>query len=144
MSRLKQTGLATAAAIAFLGMPIAPAFAAGPLLFAPFILGRHVLGAMARLATLPLIAASAGASEAPPPASYPPARAYYAPPNYYARPGGYYPTPAVYYAPAVSYARPMPRFYASPRGYYAAPTRYGGVYGAQVFYRSRGNAYRRR
>ncbi len=49
MSRLKQIGLATAAAIAFLGMPITPAFAAGPLLFAPFILGRHVLGAMARL-----------------------------------------------------------------------------------------------
>jgi hypothetical protein len=141
---LKQTGLATAAAAALLALPVTPAAAAGPLLFAPLFLGRHVLGAVARLATLPLIAASVGASESPPPASYAAPRGYYAPPNYYARPAGYYPAPQVYYPPVVSYARSMPRYYAAPRSYYAPPARYAAPYGSQVFYRSRGIAYRRR
>jgi hypothetical protein len=144
MSGLKQTGLAAATVVALLGIPITPAVAAGPLLLAPLILGRHLLGAVASLAILPLVAASAAVSEDPSPASYPPPRGYYAPPTYYGRAAGYYPAPQVYYPPALSYARPMPRLYAPSRGYYAPPMRYSGAYGAQVFYRSRGFGYRRR
>ena len=139
----KQTGLAIAVAVALLALPITPAVAAGPLLLAPLILG-HFLGAVTRLAILPLIAASAGVSENPPPASYAPPRGYYAPPNYYARPTGYYPAPQVYYPPVLSYARPMSRYYVSPRSYYAPPPHYAAFYGSQVFYRSRSTAYRRR
>ena len=141
----KQTALAAATAIALLYMPITPAVAAGPLIFAPLALGQHVLGAIARLATLPLAAASAAASGGQPPASYPPASGYGRPPGYYAPPSGYYyPAPQVYERPALSYARPMPRLYEPPRGYYASPTRYSGFYGAQSSFRSRGFAYRRR
>ena len=147
----KQTALAAATAIALLCMPIQPAAAAGPLLFGPLALGWHVIGAVARLATLPLAVASAAVSGQQPPASYPPTpgyggpAGYYAPPNYYPRPPGYYyPAPQVYYRPALSYARPMSRLYEPPRGYYASPTRYSGSYGSQVSYRSRGVTYRRR
>jgi hypothetical protein len=141
---LKPTGLATVTAAALLAMPVAPALAAGPLLLAPFILGRHVLGAVAQLVTLPLIAATAGAPESPAPASYTSARGYYLPPNYHWRPTGDYPPPQIYYPPALSYARPLPRFYAYPRTYYPPRTGYVGSYGSQVLYRSRGAPYRRR
>lgn len=146
--RLTAAAVATAA---LLLIPTRPAAAAGPLLLAPFALG-HIIGAVARLAALPLIA-SAAASEGQPAASYPPtpaygggAAGYYAPPNYYAQPPGYgyYPAPQAYYRPAPSYGRPMPRFYGPPGGYYSARTRYSGSYGAHVSYRSGGFGYRRR
>ena len=155
MPALKQTVLAVAATAALLCLPITPAAAAGPLLLAPWILG-HVIGAGVRLATLPLVAASsavaAGQSQAP----YPPTPGYYgppgyyAPPNYYARPPvnyappAYYPAPQAYYRPVLAYVPPMPRFYAPTRGYYAPRASHSGSYGAQVFYRSGGFAYRRR
>ena len=95
MPGLKQTVLAAAATAAFLCLPTRPA-AASPLLFAPWALG-HVIGAAARLATLPLVAASAAISAAQPAAPYPPSPGYYgrpagyiAPPNYYAGPPAYY------------------------------------------------------
>jgi len=145
MPGCKQTAVAATTAIALLCAPITPAAAAGPLIFAPLALGQHVLGALARLATLPLAVASAAASGGQPPASYPPANGYGRPPGYYAPPPGYYyPAPQVYDRPALSYARPMPRLYEPPRGYYASPTRYSGFYGAQSSFRSRGFAYRRR
>ena len=148
MLRLKPTILATIAAALIACLPMRPAAAAGPLLFAPWALGHIVL---------PLIAASVAAS-AQPQAPYPPgpgyyagAPGYYAPPNYYARPPsyfgssqGYYPAPQAYYRPALAYAAPMPRFYAPTHGYYGPRASYAGSYGAQVFYRSGGFAYRRR
>jgi hypothetical protein len=140
----KPTGLVIAAAVALLAIPVTPAVAAGPLLLAPLILGRHVLSAVAQLAILPLIGASAGAPESPPAASYAPPRGYYSAPNYYGRPTGYYPAPQVYYPPVYSYARPISRFYVSPRSYYAPRMHYATSYGSQVFYRSRGTPYRRR
>jgi hypothetical protein len=157
MPGLKQMVFAAAATAALLCLPVTPAAAAGPLLFAPWALG-HIIGAGARLATLPLVVASAAASAAQPQAPYPPTPSYYggpagyyAPPNYYARPpvyyaqpSGYYPAPQAYYRPTLAYAPPMPRFYAQPRGYYAPRTPYSGSYGAQVFSRSGGIAYRRR
>jgi hypothetical protein len=156
MPALKQTVLAAAATAALLCLPITPAAAAGPLLFAPWVLG-HVIGAGVRLATLPLVVASSAASAGQPQAPYPPTPSYYgppgyyAPPNYYARPPlyfgssqGYYPAPQAYYRPALAYAPPMPRFYAPTHGYYGPRASYAGSYGAQVFYRSGGFAYRRR
>ena len=156
MPALKQTVLAAAATAALLCLPITPAAAAGPLLFAPWVLG-HVIGAGMRLATLPLAVASSAASVGQPRAPYPPTPGYYggppgyyAPPNYYARPPvnygppGYYPAPQAQYRPARAYAPPMPRFYAPTRGYYAPRASYSGSHGAQGSYRSGGFAYRRR
>jgi hypothetical protein len=157
MPALKQTVVAAAATAVLLCLPLTPAAAAGPLLFAPWALG-HVIGAAARLATLPLVVASAAASAVQPQAPYPPSPGYYvgppgyyAPPNYYARPPvyyaprpGYYPAPQAYYRPALAYAPPMPQVYAQPRGYDASRTSYSGSSGAQAFYRSGGFAYRRR
>jgi len=132
MRGLKQTVFAAAASAGLVCLPITPA-AAGPLLFAPWALG-HVVGVAARLATLPLVLASAAASAGqpqapypptpgyyggPPPGYYPPPNYYAGPPGYYTRPPGYYPAPQAYYRPALAYARPMPQFYAQPRGYYA-------------------------
>jgi hypothetical protein len=134
MPAFKQTVFAAAATAALVCLPIRPAAAAGPLFFAPWALG-HVIGAGLRLATLPLVVASAAASAGQPQAPYPPTPGYYGvppsyyTPNYYAQPPGYYPAPQAYYRPALAYARPMPQFYAQPRGYYA---------------RSGGFAYRRR
>ncbi len=156
MPALKQTGFAAAATAALLCLPVTPA-AAAPFIFAPWALG-HVIGAGVRLATLPLVVASAVASAGQPQAPYPPSpgyyggpSGYYAPPNYYARPPvyyapppAYYPAPQAYYRPALAYASPMPRYYAQPRGYYAPRTPYPGSYGAQGFYRSGGFVYRRR
>ena len=157
MPGLKQTVFAAAATAALLCLPITPAAAGGPLLFAPWALG-HIIRAGAMLATLPLVVASAAASADQPPAPYAPTpgyyggpAGYYAPPNYYARPpasyarpAGYYPAPQAYYQPALAYARPMQQFYAQPRGYYAPRTPYPGSYGAHVFDRSGGFVYRRR
>ena len=144
------------AATATLMLPIAPAAAAGPWIFAPWALG-HVIGAAARLATLPLAIASATTypqqAATPYPAGpgyYGAPGAYYGPPNYYARPAayyaqppGYYPAPQAYYRPALAYAPPMQRFYAQARGYYAPPAPYSGSYGAQFMHRSGGFTYRR-
>jgi hypothetical protein len=158
MLGLKQTVYAAAAAVTLFCLPVAPAVAGGPLLFAPWALG-HIIVAGARLATLPLVMASAVASAAQPPAQYPQAPGYYggpagnyAPPNYYARPSayyppppGYYPAPQAYYRPAVAYAPPMPQLYAQPRGYYSTRMPYSGSYGAQgFFHQSGGFAHRGR
>jgi hypothetical protein len=143
MPGLKQTVFAAVATAAIVCLPIRPAAAAGPLLFAPWALGHIVL---------PLILASAAAS-AQPQAPYPPSPGYYGgapgypPPNYYARPPSYYaPSPGypqAYYRPPLSYAPSMPRFYARPRGYYPSRPPYYGAYGGQGSYRSGGFGYRR-
>jgi hypothetical protein len=158
MPGLKKTVFAAAATAALSCLPVTPAAAAGPLLFAPWVLGR-VIVAGARLATLPLIAASAAISAAQPPAQYPPNPGYYggpagnyAPPNYYAPPPAYYPPPPGYYAapqayyrPAVAYAPPMPQLYAQARGYYSPRMPYSGSYGARgFFHQSGGFAHRGR
>jgi hypothetical protein len=156
MPGLKLTVFAAATAAALLCTPATPANAAGPLLLAPLVLG-HVLRAVARLATLPLVVASAaGSGDQPAAPPYPPAPGYYRgsagyyanyppAPVYYPPAPSYYPTrPQVYYRPAPSYARPMPRFYEPPRGYYASRMRYSGSHGAPHFYRSGRFAYHRR
>jgi len=156
MPGLKQTVFAATATAALLWLPVKPA-AANPLFFAPWVLG-HVIVAGARLAALPLVAASAAASALQAPAQYPPTPGYYggptdtAPPDYYPRAPayyppspGYYPAPQAYYRPAVAYAPPIPQFYAQPRGYYRARMPYSGSYGARVFSRqAAGFAYRGR
>jgi hypothetical protein len=134
-------------ATALLCAHVAPAMAAGPLLFAPWLLGRHVVGAVARLATLPLVAASAATSVPPPGMAYSPPVGYYgyAQPAYYPPPSTYYAPPRTYYAPVASYPYySAPGYYGSPRGYFAPAPRYSGYYGAQTSYRSRGYSYRRR
>jgi hypothetical protein len=157
MPGLKRTVFAAAATAALLSLPITPAVAGGPLLFAPWALG-HVIGAAARLATLPLVVASEAASALEPLAPYPPTPGYYggpaayhapsgyyaSPPVYYAPAPGYYPAPQAYYRPPLAYAPPMPRLYASARGYYSPRAPYSGSYGAHAFHRSGGFSYRRR
>jgi hypothetical protein len=113
---MKRTLLAVAGAMALIAAPIAPAAAAGPLLFAPMVLG-HVLGAMARLATLPLLAAS----QIPAP-YYPPQQGYYAGPQPSYQPS--YSPPPAYYG-----AGPPPQYYAPPRRDYVPYARYAGAYG---------------
>jgi hypothetical protein len=134
--------LAAAAAAALLCMPVTPAAAAGPLLLLPAL--GHAVAAMARLATLPLIAASS-----PPPARYPlppvynaAGRGYYAP-GYPAAPRVSYAPPVAYYAPPQSYYRPA-QVYSWPRRDYAPTARYSGWNGAHASYRSSGFGYRRR
>jgi hypothetical protein len=163
MSGFKHAALSLAGAVALAGLPITPAAAAGPLLFAPLALG-HVLGAMARLATLPLISAAqfqapapAGYPAAPayaagpqgyyPPAQgyYPPAPAYYPPvQSYYPQASAYYAPRPVYYPPSPRYAPASPRFERPARGDYAPYARYAGSYAPHVAYRSGGYGYRRR
>jgi len=110
MHGLKRITLAGSAAAALLCIPITPAVAAGPLLLLP-VLG-HAVAAMARLATLPLIAASAQS-----PAPYAQRPLYNAAaPNYYAPPG-YIASPRVSYAPPVAY-------HAAPYPYYRATQLY--------------------
>jgi hypothetical protein len=126
MPGLKQTIFAVAATAALLCLPVTPAAAAGPLLFAPWVLG-HIIRAGVTLATLPLAVASAASGQQPPPPGYYGGQpGYYAPPNYYARPPGYYArppgyyrAPQSYYRPALAHARPMPQSYAQARGYHA-------------------------
>jgi hypothetical protein len=134
--------------------PVAPAAAAGVV---PWIVGRHVVGAVLGLATLPFAVASAALS-ADQQAPYPTtpdytgsSPGYYAAPNYYARLQPYYrPAPPYYagqqpyYRPAFSYGRALPRFYGAARGYYAPRARYTASYGAHFPYRSGSSAYRRR
>jgi hypothetical protein len=139
MPGLKQTFFAAAATAGLLCVPSMPA-AAGPLLFAPWVLG-HIIRAGVGLATLPLAIASAVSAQQPPtpgyyggqPGSYGGQPGYYAPPNYYARPPGYYARtpgyyrpPQAYYRPGLAYARPMPQFYAHARGYH--PPSHGFAY----------------
>jgi hypothetical protein len=150
---LGKKALVAAIAVVTLGLTAtAPASAAG--LFLPWILGRHVVGAVVELATLPLAVASSMAQPAAPYPSAPSygaapgygARASYYPgtPAYYARPPADYAGPSGYYRPPVSYARSAPRFYEPPRGYSAQRTRYTGGYGAHVPYQPGRFAYRRR
>jgi hypothetical protein len=146
MRAVKQIARATFAT-ALLCAPLAPATAAGPLLFAPWLLGRHVVGAVARLATLPLAAASAATSIPPLGMAYSPPGGYYGygQPAFYPPPSTYYAPPRTYYPPVASYSYYSgPGYYGSPRGYYAPAARYSGYYGAQASYRSRGYSYRRR
>jgi hypothetical protein len=155
MPGCKQTALA-ALTVTLVCTPITPAAAAGPLLIAPLLLG-HVIGAMARVAALPFVAASSRAWQQAPayaaasgydraPPGY-----YHAPSNYYAQPpvsyvpaSRYYAGPQSYFRPAPSYAQAMPRYYPPARGDYAPRARYSGAYGAHVPYRSNGFVYRRR
>ena len=155
MVGLKKAFFAASAVAALAFGPVAPAAAAG---LVPWIVGRHVVGAVLGLATLPFAVASAALSADQPATPYPPTPDYggpspgaYALPNDYARPPmyyapapAYYPGPQAYYRPRVLYARPMPRFYEAPRGYYAPRPRYTASYGAHVPYRSGSFAYRRR
>ena len=143
MRAVKQIARA-AIVTALLCVPMAPAMAAGPLLFAPWLLGDHVLGAVARLATLPLVVASAATSAPPPAVAYSPPGGYYGQPAYYPPPSAYYGASQAYYPGTVSYPYSAPRYYGPPRGYYAPASRYSGYYGAQASYRSRGYSYRRR
>ena len=154
MRGLKQTVLAAAATAALVCIPVKPAAAAGPLLFAPFVLA-HVIGAVATLAAISSAAAYGGQQPSPAP-GYAEPGGYYPPPAYappaYAPPAGYYPapqayyrpTPRAYYLPAPSYAVPMQRYYQQPRGYYAPRVRYSGSHGAHYSYRTGGVGYRRR
>jgi hypothetical protein len=143
MGALKQTAL-TAMAGVLVCSPLTPAVAAGPLLFAPLILGGRLIGAATRLATLPLIAASAAVSVPAPPAAYAAAGGYYAPPIYYPRAPQYYGAPQAYYPAAGPNAYSAPRYYPPSQRYYAPAPRYSGYYGAQAAYGSRGYSYRRR
>jgi hypothetical protein len=152
-----------AVATVLLCVPIAPAFAGGPLLLAPLAWGgRHLIAAAVGLATLPYAVASLAAQAAPGyptptyptyagPAGYPGSYpgpdyagpTYYSyPPAYYAAPPSYYSGPSVY-RPAVGYPHVAP--YASPpyRPYYAPRMPYAGYYGARTAYRARGAGYRR-
>jgi hypothetical protein len=137
--------LVAAIAVGTLGLTAtAPASAVGP--FLPWILGRHLVGAVVGLATLPLAVASTMAQPATPyPApGYGGAPGYGARPSCYAGPPAYYAGPSGYYRPPVSYARSAPRFYEQARGYSAPRTRYTGGYGAHVPYQPGRFAYRRR
>jgi hypothetical protein len=122
MAKLKLTAVAAIAA-SLPWLTAAPAAVAGPWLV-PWAVG-HVIGAAARLATLPIMAAAAASSagappppvtpapywaDAPPPVRYP-SPGYYGPPSYYAPPVAYYAPPQGYNAPPVTY-------YGSPQHYY--------------------------
>ncbi len=132
MPGLKKTVFAAIATAAIVCLPIRPAAAAGPLLFAPWALG-HIVASV--------IVASAAAVAQPQvpypvnPSYYGGAPGYYAPPNYYPRPPGYYaPSPGYYpqpyYRPALAYAPAMPRL------------PYYGPYGGRASYRSGGFGHR--
>jgi hypothetical protein len=150
---LARKSLVAAIAVGTLGLiAAAPAAAVGP--FIPWILGRHLVGAVVGLATLPLAVASSMAQPAVP---YPPAPSYGGTPGYITQPGhysgapGYYSRSPAYYAPPQgynrppsSYARAAPRFHEPLRGYSAPRARYTGGYGAHVPYQPGRFAYRHR
>jgi hypothetical protein len=158
MPNLKLTVATVAAVLAWL--PAAPAAVAGPWLV-PWALG-HVIGAAARVATLPIIAASAASSAGPPPTPYwtgyaappvhyPPA-GYYGAPAYYVPPTAYHSAPVGYYGgpqrgyPAYAYRSWAPYVRAVPQPFarYSVPgMRYSEPYGGAVVARSRDFAYRR-
>ena len=165
MRTIRQTALAAVTVTTLACLPITPAAAAGPL-FIPWAVG-HVIGAAARLATLPLVIASAATAGAPPaygaatayaaaPGYNTVSGAYYAPPMYYRQPGwsvppGYYAAPTPYYPEprysAAPFYRPSAgawgRFPEARRGYSAPGMRYAGSHGGQIFGRSRGFSSRR-
>jgi hypothetical protein len=136
MLKLRQVIFGFAAASAMALLPMAPAMAGGHGFGSlnPFGLGRGVLGAAVRLATLPLAIASAVVSGAQSVAPYPAA-------GYGGAANGY--------APQVSYAGPRPYYaanpgyYAAPRGYYAPRPYYAGHPGnyGHGYYRAGGNSY---
>jgi hypothetical protein len=151
MRTLKGSILAAVAVAALTLVPIASA-SASPFIV-PWLLGRHAIGAVVGLATLPLAIASAAAGQ--PEGPYPAAPVYSGGPGYGGAPG-YYPPAPVYYAPrsayypgTAGYYRPpgysaRPRFYEAPRGYAAPRARYTSGYGAHVPSRSGSFSYRRR
>jgi hypothetical protein len=105
--------------------------------------GHGLFGAVAALATLPIVIVSAAVSAiAQAPLAFgaeayggaPPA--YYAPPPYYAPPA-YYAPPPVYYPRA-------PVYYAAPSAYYAPRPVYYGAYAGRSFYGGGGYPYPRR
>ena len=135
----------SAVAAALASLTAAPAAVAGPWL-APWALG-HLIGAAARLASLPIVAASVASSAGQPPPPVAPApygagyaatpagyaaAGYYAPPAYYVpQPAYYVPQPAyyvpppAYYAPSLAYYRGVPRYYAASA--YRSPAPYRGT-----------------
>jgi len=152
MPKLKLTAVAVLTATA--SLLTAPAVA-GPWL-APWALG-HVIGAAARLATRPIIAASAASAAGQPrpvplpygtpaPVQYA-AAGYYGPPAYGPPPAYYAPRFGYYGVPPVSvYRSRSPYVAAMPllsSRYSAAGMRYSGAYGRAAFSPSRGFAYRR-
>jgi hypothetical protein len=144
MLRFKPTIFAVLASAALACVPIRPAAAAGPLLFAPWALGHIVLPLLVGAAAA---AAQPQASYAPGPGYYGGAPANYAPPGYYPPPVYYaqspgYPQP--YYRSSLGYATPMPHSYAPPRGYYPARPSYYAPYGGHTYHRSGGFGYRHR
>lgn len=143
MSILRRPIAKSLVLIVALGAASAPA-ASGPWLLAPWAVG-HVIGAAARLATLPLVLASAAASVPYGPGYYPrpdnslapyysTAPTYYARPPYYASAPAYYPrTP--YYAGGPAYYPRAP--YGGAPYYGAASYRGGSSYnGGSSYYRS--------
>jgi hypothetical protein len=153
----------TAVATALVLLPAAPTAVAGPWL-APWVLA-HAVRAAARLATLPMVAASTASSAAQPVTPAPYRAAYAAPPAPYASSARY--GPPGYYAPPPGYCIPPPGYYSGPQRYYppaayrgAIPygagvhrpeplpgysvpgMRYSDSYGRAVYSRSRGLAYR--
>jgi hypothetical protein len=163
MLKLKLTA-AAAVATTLASLPAAPPAVAGPWL-APWALG-HVIGAAARLATLPIVIASAASSatQPPPPVTPAPYSMGYAPPPF--APPGYYGSPAYYAPPPTYYSGPVfypgggQRYYSTSayrmpvpylggvrmpesfQRYSVAGMRYSGAYG-EGFSRSRGFAHRR-
>jgi len=124
MSVLKQS-IRVAAAAALLGGTITPAAAHPLLLLGPLALTHHVIGAVARLASVPLVVASAALAAVPP--VYAAASGYDEGPRYYPQPGPpAYPAPGYSYAPP--YYAPGPAYYSSAPGYrapyYSAPGSY--------------------
>jgi hypothetical protein len=125
MVRLGKTVLAGVAITAVACLPAAPAFAAGPLFFAPWALS-HIVA--------PLIIGAVTSAAQPRPA-YPAGPGYYGgaagyyPSPGYVRPPGYYPAAPGYYAAAPGYYGPAPGYYASAAGYYgrgySGPAPYG-------------------
>ena len=169
MSGIKGKILATTAVAALTCLPMAPAHAFGPGMALPWLVGRHIVGAIAAIASISAAALAQGPPIAPysqAPGYGAPAADYFAPPGYYATQPAYYPPPAAYYpqgpvgyasAPAryrapwgystapMYYGAPIQRSYAPARRFYEPSARYYGAYGAYSSDRySRGYAYRRR
>ena len=163
MAGLKQVILPASAGAVLVCAPVAPAHAFVPLIafLGHLMIAHHVVGAAARIARAPFVAAStaaliaeqstaAYAAYAPPPpyyygysgqsSWYP----YSAPPVAYS-PQPYYPAPAAYYAgPPRSYASAPPYYgrahYPRAPGYYTGMPAYPGrpVYygGSRGYYRA--------
>ena len=169
MSGIKGKILATTAVAVLTCLPLAPAQAFGPAVALPWLVGRHIIGAIAAIATISAAAQTQGPPFAPysqAPGYNAPAGDYYAPPGYYPPPPAYYPPPAAYYPqgpadyssararypaqwgysrPPMYYGAQIQRSYAPARRFYEPSARYYGAYGAYSSgHYSRGYAYRRR